>query len=90
MKPLLTVKDLAIFLQTSEASIRNAIYKKRWDRIPPPLPMGSRRYWSEKQVEQWLEQKIQLAYKNAYNGPRTKKGRPTKTETIIKQNTPQL
>jgi predicted DNA-binding transcriptional regulator AlpA len=90
MQPLLTVKDLAKFLQTSEASIRNAIYKKRWDRIPPPVSVGSRRYWSEEQVEKWLDHKIQHAYKQAYNGPRTKKGRPTKAETIIKQNTPQL
>jgi predicted DNA-binding transcriptional regulator AlpA len=91
MEKLLTVKDLAAFFQTSEASIRNAIYKKRWDRIPPPIPAGSRRYWSQDQVANWVEKKIELAYKQAFIGPTSKKiGRPTKGESIIQRNTPDL
>lgn len=90
MQPLLTVKDLAAIFKTSEASIRMAMYRKRWDCIPPPLEMGKRRYWRESQVEQWFAEKVMMANKKAFPSPPRKTGRPTKAQTIIKENTPRM
>ncbi|GAU08889.1 helix-turn-helix transcriptional regulator [Desulfoplanes formicivorans] len=89
MKKLLTVKDLAAIFKTSEASIRMSMYRKRWDCVPPPIEVGKRRYWRESQIEEWLNKKIEMANKKAFaSHPRKKRGRPTKTDTIIQQNTP--
>jgi predicted DNA-binding transcriptional regulator AlpA len=91
MKALLTVKDLAVIFQTSESSIRMAMYRKRWDCIPPPMEMGKRRYWKESQVEAWFAKKVELANKKAFASPPQKKlGRPTKAQTIRKENTPTM
>jgi predicted DNA-binding transcriptional regulator AlpA len=91
MQPLLTVKDLAVIFQTSEASIRMAMYRKRWDCIPPPLKMGKRCYWRECQVQDWLTKKVELTYKKAFEKTsKNKIGRPSKQDAIIASNTPRL
>jgi hypothetical protein len=55
------------------------------------MEMGKRRYWKESQVEAWFAKKVELANKKAFASPPQKKlGRPTKAQTIRKENTPTM
>ena len=55
---LMTIKDLALFLRTSEKNINNQIYRgEEGEKIPFSFRIGSKRLWSSETVFQWIEEK---------------------------------
>lgn len=54
---LFTIKELALFLRTSEKNINNQIYRgEEGIKIPFGFKIGSKRLWKSETVFQWIEE----------------------------------
>lgn len=54
---LFTIKELALFLRTSEKNINNQIYRgEEGIKIPFGFKIGSKRLWRSETVFQWIEE----------------------------------
>ncbi|PUV69517.1 hypothetical protein DDK19_04155 [Pseudomonas aeruginosa] len=87
MSPLLTIEELAQFLQKSVTSIRSDVSRNP-QSLPPicRLPGTRRLLWRVEDVERWLAEHVESAQSSArvVPGPlrNTKLGRPTKAEQL--------
>lgn len=55
---LLTAKETAQRLNISYGTLRNILSEKP-EALPKPLIIGTRRRWSEKAVDEWIESNSQ-------------------------------
>jgi len=96
MKALLTVDQLATYIQKSPASVR-CDASRNPKSLPPicRLPGSKRLLWRVEDVESWLAQHVQNTappVRSAQQAPDTqatippkKRGRPTKAESMARQ-----
>lgn len=54
IKPLLTIKDMGRLLGRSTEAVRKDLQRHAWNRICPPMRLGSRVYWREEDVQEWV------------------------------------
>jgi len=88
MKPLLTVEQLAQYIHKSVNSIRSDACRNP-QSLPPicRLPNTKRLLWRIEDVEVWLAGHVAIQVADATATPTrtTRRGRPTKAETVARQ-----
>lgn len=55
IEPLLTIKDMSKLMCRSTEAIRKDLQRKAWNRVCPPLRLGSRIFWRGDDVQAWLD-----------------------------------
>ncbi|MCP1633699.1 DNA-binding protein [Kerstersia gyiorum] len=88
MTPLLTVEQLAQYIHKSVNSIRSDACRNP-QSLPPicRLPNTKRLLWRMEDVEAWLAGHVAIQVTDAAATPSrtTRRGRPTKAETVTRQ-----
>lgn len=87
MQNLLSVKELANYLNVAEQTIYNRHYEGR--DLPPAIKLGNRLLFDPADVQAWIDSKKKKSCSKAvckYIQPARRPGRPTKAEAIARRN----